>query len=90
MKFEIAQIVIHNNNLENRHLVLATKEQDLNLDFLKSKKGIYYIKNIEKIATNNLTVINGFDYKIGRIIGNGNGYSIVGKFIDVFENDIQF
>lgn len=89
MKFEIAQIVIYNNDLNCRYLILATKEQNLSLEYLKSKSGIFYIKSIEEIAKRNLSVNNGFEYKLGKIIGSENGYSIVGEFRDAFENDLK-
>ncbi|HFG0578847.1 hypothetical protein ACLHWS_08710 [Flavobacterium psychrophilum] len=89
MNFEIGQIVIFNDNLDKRYLVLATITESLNIDYLNSKTGIFNIKDIEKMANANLTVTLGFHYKIGEIIGNENGKSIIGKFENAFEGDIQ-
>ncbi|EKT4550840.1 hypothetical protein JE945_002469 [Flavobacterium psychrophilum] len=89
MNFEIGQIVIFNNDLDKRYLVLATKIQNLNIDYLNSKTGIFNIMDIEKIANTNLSVAMGFNYKIGEIIGNNNGNSIIGKLENAFEDDLQ-
>lgn len=89
MKYEIGQIVIFNKNTSKRYLVLATKEQNLDDNYLNSKIGSFNIKDIEKMAMNNLSVAMGFHYKIGEIIGNNDGDSVVGKFENAFENDLQ-
>ncbi len=88
MKFEIGFRVRYSSDLEKNYIVLATKEQNLTLGFLKSKKGVFHIEKIEKLAEMEIVVSNGFDYKIGEIIGYNDENAIIGKLTDVFENDI--
>jgi len=89
MKYEIGQVVIFKENLDNRYLVLATKTQNLNDEYLNLKNGNFKIKDINKIAKTNLSVTLGSHYKIGEIIGNENGNSIIGKLVSAFEDDLQ-
>ncbi len=90
MNFEIGHNVKFYKDLTKQYVVLATRNQDLNTDFLNSKVEKFTIKNLEKLAESNLSVLVGFHYKIGEIIGYEDGLCIIGNFENAFEDDLQF
>ena len=85
MKYKIGNIVkIENEN--NAYVVLCSKIQSLNKDFLKENPKIR-IKNVEKIAENNISTEKGFDYKISKIIDfREDLYILDEELINITEN----
>ena len=89
MKFEIGDIVKYYIDDNNSYIVLATKEQSLNVDFINSKKGVYQIENINKLAKLSINVSKGFAYTISKIISFKDFKSVLSnELINVFENYI--
>ena len=92
MELEIGTIVrrISDRNKLNRYIILATKKQKLDNEFLASKSGEFHINNFEKIAENKLEVTGGFDYLIclqDEYFTNGKS-NLTGNFILVTEEEI--
>jgi|GEM_PF-2030634 hypothetical protein len=88
MKYNIGDIVKYENN-KKIYVVLATKYDTLNKDYLKKITIPLNIKNIELISENNLKPISGFDYVINELKDiQDNIYILEGNFLSVFETNI--
>lgn len=89
MKYSIGNIVKYYKDSNDSYIILATKIQSLNSDFLEKSEGKYTISRIEEIAKHNLEVLPGTDYAISKIINFNNGIAFLDEKINyVFENDI--
>lgn len=90
MKYNIGQRVklITDTNEYERYIILSTKEQVLNSEYLRDKN--LKIFNIERIAERNLKTENGFDYIVSKEkVTNKKGVTELEiEFINVFESDI--
>lgn len=90
MKYNISEIVKYYKDSDNTYIILATKEQPLNIEYLKSIKGIIKIDRLEEFAKANIKVSNGFDYIIMTLRSIKDGSAIIDTdSINVFENDIE-
>lgn len=88
MKYQIGNIVKMNNGKEN-YIILCTKNQVLDVNYLKQLKNKLQIKNIEKMAENILFPQKGFDYVVSEIKTIIQEDYVVGEqFINVFEEDL--
>lgn len=88
MKYIIGSLVSLKNDNKS-YLVLSTKDQILNVDFLKNNTSLN-ILNIDKIAQNILSTANGFDYTICEVESINNGiYKVKGEYINIFEEDLN-
>ena len=88
MKYSIGDIVKYENN-KKIYVVLATKNDTLNKDYLKKITIPLNIKNIELISESNLKPISGFDYVINELKDiQDNIYILEGNFLSVFETNI--
>ena len=94
MKFNIGDRVkwLNSNNTLYRYIIISTREQDLNTDYLESKKGTFLIKNIEKLAKNNFSTPKGFDYVICQESEyfENNDSILVKNFINVTEEELNY
>ncbi|RZK09761.1 MAG: hypothetical protein EOO46_12855 [Flavobacterium sp.] len=89
MKFFIGDIVKYPKFPGLAFIVIASKEQPLNLDFLKSSSGKFNIEKIEKMATVGVNVRIGFDYRLQKISTFKESNVVTeDKYYDVFESDI--
>lgn len=91
MKYSIGSIVIlrRDSNEKNRYIVVATENQKLDQDFLKSLTGKFNIKNISKLADNVVKVTPGFKYKICKCADSySEGLCVLEtKFVDILDDD---
>jgi hypothetical protein len=93
MKYEIGQRIklVNDDKSSNRYIILATKTQNLDSEFLNSKTRKFSIHNFEKIAENGIEVNGGFAYVICREkeeLRNGL-CELTGDFISVMGGDIE-
>jgi len=92
MKFDIGSRVRWLDDLvvKNRYIVMATKEQKLDTEFLRSREIDIY--KIEVMAENGIEVTGGFDYKICKENDQlREGLcELTGPFIPVFEDSLEW
>lgn len=92
LAFQIGDIVkrqIDNLIVDDGLIILATRNQKLNKEFLST--GILKIIGIEKVAKNEIVVNKPFDYVIGKIQSFTEDYANLDgdfKFILVYEAEL--
>lgn len=90
MKYNIGEIVKYFEDMNNTYIVIATKEQPLNIDFMKSTKANINIDRLEDYAYSTIRVSNGFDYLISKLLFFKDEIAEIGSDpINVFEEDIE-
>lgn len=91
VRYSIGDIVIllSDNKIANRYLVVATTNQKLDQDYLKSLTGKLNIKDVSKLADNVIQVTRGFKYKICKCAENYIEELCVleGNFIDILDDE---
>lgn len=94
MKFKIGDRVKweFNKYVNDRYLILATREQDLNINFLKSLEGKIKIHKIKKLAEIEIKVKKDYDYKICKEdeLFKNNCSVLIGNIQNVNENNLSY
>jgi hypothetical protein len=89
-KYTIGDIVIllTDDIITNRYIVLATEKQSLNDDYLKPLTRTLNIKDVSKLAGTGIKVTKGFKYKICKLADKYENEICVleGNFIDILDD----